>query len=127
MDKVLQEIIKKAKKDKKVLAVALFGSTARGEKHPRDIDVCIFLKPGEFVKDDLFDIQLKYTPCSEKYDVQVFQALPLYIQEEIMNDAKFLFVKNEDAMYDLLYYAQKQCNDLKGYFKEYLEVVLYGT
>ena len=127
MDKVLQEIIKKAKKDKKVLAVALFGSTARGEKHPRDIDVCIFLKPNVFIKDDLFDIQLKYTPFSEKYDVQVFQALPLYIQSEILKDAKFLLVKNQDALYDLSFTSIKEFEDFKPYYNAHIEAILSGA
>ena len=43
MKKELSKIIEKAKKDKDILAVSVFGSFARGEKY-NDIDICLFLK-----------------------------------------------------------------------------------
>ena len=49
IEKAVNGIIEKAKKDDEILAVALFGSYARGESH-RDIDVCIFLKNKKYDK-----------------------------------------------------------------------------
>lgn len=47
MDKTIHKIVEQTQKDPAVIAVAFFGSYARGEPH-RDIDVCLFLKPGEY-------------------------------------------------------------------------------
>src|SRR3989338_8928077 len=97
MDKNIQRLIEKAKKDKKVIALAYFGSYARVEKH-RDIDICIFLKSKEYTALKLSELKLKYTSEEEKYDPQVFQQLPLYVQKEIIKDAKFIYIKNEDEL-----------------------------
>ena len=42
--KELSRLVKKAKADNDILAVSIFGSFARGEKHYRDIDICLFLR-----------------------------------------------------------------------------------
>ena len=47
MQKVLSQLINKAKTDPSIIAIAFFGSYARQEK-PRDIDICIFLKPKKY-------------------------------------------------------------------------------
>ncbi|MFB0561374.1 MAG: nucleotidyltransferase domain-containing protein, partial [Candidatus Lokiarchaeia archaeon] len=47
--KVLEELVKKAERDKDILAVMLFGSYARGEP-ARDIDVCLVLYPKKISK-----------------------------------------------------------------------------
>jgi predicted nucleotidyltransferase len=46
MEKELERILEKARKDKDVLAVILFGSYARKRTLPSsNIDVCLMLKP----------------------------------------------------------------------------------
>src|SRR3989338_5300282 len=102
MDPEISKIIKISKKDHLVLAVALFGSYARGEKH-RDIYVCIFLKENVYTPKQLSGKKMKYTVENKKYDIQIFQQLPLYIQKRILKEAKVLYCKNEDQLYDLYF------------------------
>ncbi len=121
----VQNIVAEAKKDPKVLAVAFFGSYARGEEY-RDIDVCIFLFPQKYPSLELSQLKLKYTPEDEHYDVQVFQQLPIYIQNRIRNEAKFIYIKNENALYDLYFQTEQEWEHFKPIYESYLEAVESG-
>lgn len=125
MDKTIQKIIEQAKKDPFVIAVAFFGSYARGEPH-RDLDVCIFLKPAEYTPESLSSQKFKYTPEDEKYDVQVFQQLPLYIQKRILKEAKIVLCKNEDLLYDLYFLTIRNYEHYEPIYEGYLEAVESG-
>ncbi|MBI3031964.1 nucleotidyltransferase domain-containing protein [Candidatus Woesearchaeota archaeon] len=123
-NKVIQEIIEKAKKDKQVLAVSIFGSVARGEQYSRDIDICIFLKPHKYTSYELSGKLLEYAHHNEKYDVQIFQHLPLYIRIPIINEGKIIFCKDEDALYDLYFGTLRDYEHFKPIYEGYLEAVL---
>lgn len=122
MDETVKKIVEQAKKDKKVLAVALFGSYARGEPH-RDIDVCIFLKQDKIRSLDMTKLRISYMPYSEKYDVQVFQQLPIYIRKRILKDMKVLYCNDEDALYDIAFGTIREFENIKPAFEAYLEVI----
>ena len=122
---VIQDLRREAKTDPEVLAVAFFGSYARGEEY-RDIDICIFLSPKEYSPLELSQIKLSYTPEDEHYDVQVFQQLPLYIQARILNEAKIIYCKNEDQLYDLYFAVEREFEHFKPIYESYLEGVESG-
>ncbi len=121
----LNTIISRAKKDKLVLAVALFGSYARGEAH-RDIDICIFLQPKTYSQLDLSKKKLSYQPDNEKYDVQIFQQLPLYIRKRILKEGRILYCKDEDTLYDTYFRTIKDFNLFEPYYEQYLAAVERG-
>lgn len=123
MDKTIKKIVEQAKKDKNVLAVALFGSYARGEQH-RDIDVCLFLKPKKQESVDMTSLRMSYMPFSEKYDVQVFQQLPIYVRIEILKDMRLLYCKDEDEVYDVAFETIRDFGHFKPAYEEYLEAVV---
>jgi len=124
-DKNVQGLINLAKKNPQVLAVGLFGSFARGEKY-RDIDVCIFLKPSNYLPKNLSRLRFHYTLSNEKYDVQVFQQLPIYIRKRILKDAKILYCRDMDLLYDLYFMTLRQFEDYRPYYEKYLEGILYA-
>lgn len=123
-NKAIQEILEKAKKDKQVLAVGIFGSVARGEENYRDIDICIFLQAASYTSYELSGKLLEYTHHNEKYDVQIFQQLPLYIRIPIINEGKIIFCKDEDALYDLYFATLRDYEHFKPIYEGYLEAVL---
>jgi len=125
MNKIIQNTIKKAKKDKEVIAIAIFGSYARNESY-HDIDLCIFLKNKKYNKAQLSKKKLKYASESEKYDIQIFQQLPIYIRKRILKDAKILYCKDEDMLYDLYFQTIKEFDDFKPLYESYLGVVENG-
>ncbi|HLC90300.1 MAG TPA: nucleotidyltransferase domain-containing protein [Candidatus Nanoarchaeia archaeon] len=125
MDKVLQQIIKKAKNDPDILAVALFGSYLK-KKLYNDIDICIFLVPKKYDELIISKKKLEYTPHQEKYDVQIFQQLPLYIRKRILKEAKILYQRNEDDLYDLYYSTIQQYALFEPIYEDYLKEVAHG-
>ena len=125
MNKTIQKIIQQAQKDKSVIAIALFGSYARGESY-RDIDVCIFLKPTEYAPEFLSAKKFEYIPEEEKYDIQIFQQLPLYIQKRILKEAKIVYCKNEDLLYDLYFLTIRDFEHYEHIYEGYLEAVESG-
>ena len=120
MLKQLKPLLEKAKKDKDVVAVMLFGSAARGEKH-RDIDVAIVLYPKKYKALKMSDIKLKYAAISDALDVTVFQQLPLYIQKRVIKDGKLLMCKDDDAFYDVVFESIRAFEDFMPKYKLFLE------
>ena len=125
MDKTINCIIEKAKKDRLVLAVALFGSYARNEQH-NDIDVCIFLKSKIYSQLQLSKKKLEYQPDQEKYDVQIFQQLPLYIRKRILKEGRILYCHNEEELYDVYFTTIKDFELFEPYYEQYLAAVADG-
>lgn len=125
MIKALAALTAMARKDTEVLAVVLFGSFARKEKRPSDVDVCLVLgrkqKPLEMSK-----IRLKYLVGFPSLDIQVFQQLPLYIKARVFGEGKVIFCRNLDLLYDLAANTAREFEDYKHIYKGYLEEVLHA-
>src|SRR3989344_5929645 len=95
--KILDRLTRKAKKDKDILAIILFGSYARNEIF-RDIDACLVLKND---KADIGEKRLEYLSSFPDLDIQVFQGLPLYIKARILKEGKIIFCKDRNKLYDI--------------------------
>lgn len=122
MERRLNKIISKAEKDRDILAVIIYGSHARGEKF-HDIDVCLVLYPKAGV--NAFDKRLEYSEY-QKIDVNIFQALPLYIQQRVLKEGVIRFCRDEDALYDVAIRAVKEFELFRPKYELYLEGVENG-
>ena len=110
-------------KDKEAIAVLIFGSYARNEDNYRDIDICIVLDK-KYSNLNMSRKKLKYTSLlSKKYDVHIFQQLPLYIRNRILKDCKIIICKNEDLLYDTAFLTIKEFNTYSRIYYDYLEAV----
>ena len=110
------------KKDKNILAVALFGSYARGERF-RDIDIALFLNK-KLSNIEMSRIKLKYSSLfSSKFDVKVFQQLPVYIRIQILKESKVLLCKDYDSLYGTAFLTIKEFDSYKKIYDMYLENV----
>ncbi|MFQ6063488.1 MAG: nucleotidyltransferase domain-containing protein [Methanosarcinales archaeon] len=100
------EIIKKLREDfsqfkKDAFAILLFGSQVKGNSTERsDIDVCI-VKPNS--KDLLAKV---YKKVGGKYDVKIFEELPLHIKIDIINNHNIIYGNNLDLS-EYFYYFRK--------------------
>ena len=95
MEKGLRKIIEKARKDKDVLAVIVFGSYVRKKVRPKDIDVCLMLRPKKFSNLLMSNKKIEYLSLvSDKYDIQIFQQLPVFVRVRILKEGKFLLSKD---------------------------------
>ncbi len=123
-NKEILKIIGKAKKDKQVIAVALFGSSLNGKG--RDIDICIILDRKysnlEMSKKRLYFLN----GLKDIFDVQIFQQLPIYIRIEILKETKVLFCKDEDLLYEVAFDAIKEFGFFKKVYDMYLGRVKNG-
>ncbi len=121
MEKALNTLVGKAKKDKKILAVMVFGSYARGEEY-RDIDVALVLYPEKPKPLEASNIRIKYSGISDKLDVHVFQQLPLYIQKRILKEGKIILCKNENAFYEVNIISVREIGDFMPKYLRFLGV-----
>src|SRR3989338_1017140 len=106
-----KKIIEQIKKDfdfleKKVLAVLLYGSVQKSEDSERsDIDICI-VAPKQDVKELIKEVFRNVDVHGKKYDVFVFEELPLYIKAEIIQNHTIV-LGNAPELYEYLYFFRK--------------------
>ena len=116
------KFINQIKKQKKIIAVLLFGSYARGEPN-RDIDICLVLDK-KYPNLDMTNIKIKNSiELPSKYDISIFQQLPLYIRKRVLEDCKVLFCKNENLLYEIAYKTIRDFNLFEKSYNYYLEAI----
>jgi hypothetical protein len=119
----LKNTIEKIKKDKDVIAIMLFGSYARNKEYARDIDLCVFLNKNYTAK-EIFKKRLNYlSGLPDKFDIQIFQQLPLYVKISVLKEGKMLFCKNEDLIYELAYETLKSYIFFEKHYLNYINQV----
>ncbi len=95
-----------------ILAILLYGSGATGEETPRsDIDICIVLPSRKYIKDIMNEIYRKLDVFNKKYDVRIFEELPLYIQINIIESNKIIYSKDVYELYEYFYLFRKLWKD----------------
>ncbi len=95
-NKDLERIIKAVARDfsflkGKVLGILLFGSASEGTRGEKsDIDICIVAprkKPGEILR----EVFRRVDVFGKKYDVYIFEELPLYLKIEVVRKHTVVF------------------------------------
>ena len=120
----LARLLQHAADDADVLAVMLYGSSARGEASAAsDVDVCLLLTPDRRTVSQMSAKRLAYLTEVE-LDVQVFQQLPLYIRQRVLKDGRVLFVRDEDRLYELAFRTVQAFEDFRPRYQVYLNEVL---
>lgn len=127
-NKMLLKLVEAVRVDADILAVILFGSVARGEANASsDVDVCLVLKK-EFSDAALAaKKRLEYLGRFDA-DITIFQQLPLYIRQRVLKDARVLFVRNDDELYDIALDTVRAFEDFRPFYHDYLnEVARVGS
>lgn len=113
------------KKDKEIIAVLLFGSFARKEPY-RDIDICIVLDK-KYKNLEMSRKALQYASLLPgKFDISIFQQLPLYIRIRVLKEGMAIFCRDESLLYNLAYSTIKEFNLFEKHYNAYLERVRNG-
>ncbi len=119
----IERLLAKAQQDRRILAVLLFGSVARGDATVRsDIDVCLVLRADRYAPLELSRIKLEYL-ADAALDVQVFQQLPLYVRHRVLKDNEIVFSRDDDALYDLAFRTARAFERFKPIYHAYLDQV----
>lgn len=109
-------------KDKEAIAVFVFGSFARGEPN-RDIDLAIVLDK-KYSNIEMSRKRLKYSSIlPSKFDVQIFQQLPIYIRKRILKEGKIILSKNEPLLYEIAFATIKEFGLYEKIYTNYLESI----
>lgn len=88
---MILQIVKHAKKNRKVKAILLFGSHAKGKATPiSDVDICIIgNKLSEMEKSKLELLS------DEKVEINFFDKLPLPVRFRVFKEGKIIFLRDE--------------------------------
>ena len=125
-ERQLDRVLRRAATDPDVLAVMLFGSVARGEATTRsDLDVCLVLRGSRRSRHDLAAKRVTYLGDVD-LDVQVFQALPLYIRTRVLKEGRVLLCRDEDALYEVAFVTIRAFERFKRTYHAYLDEVAHG-
>ena len=118
LDKEL-EIIKKIEGFQNVRFIFLYGSTATGNtKNDSDIDLCIYYEGPE---NKAFGFRLKVLSKlgNDKYDVKIFQQLPLYIRKEVLKGI-LVYTNDFNFVHETAINTIKEFDDFKRYYYDYI-------
>ncbi|MBI2899911.1 MAG: DNA polymerase subunit beta [Planctomycetes bacterium] len=97
--------------EERVKGVLLFGS-AVGGRVPRDFDVCVVTASADPIP-ILWEIFHRIDVRGKRYDVWLFEELPLYMRYEVIRNHRVILARDVPALYEYLYFARKLCRDLE--------------
>jgi len=98
---------------REILGILLYGSYLMdNETYRSDIDICI-VAPNEDIHQLISIILQNVNVTSKKYDVRVFQELPLYIKIHVIENGKLIYSGDKLDLYEYFYLYRKLWNDQK--------------
>jgi len=98
--------------EKRVLGVLLYGSWARGDAGPdSDIDLCLVAPEAE----DRAGLWREFVSHlrSEKYDLRIFEILPLHIKMAVIEEGFVLWSRDILELYEYFYPFRREWDDQK--------------
>ena len=117
--KIVDEIAEEYKKDKSVIAIALFGSLARKEERSdSDVDIEIIsenAKEWELLKKKKYGIEIDLVVCPKKYLFHQVEKYPYLCYSYL----------GEKVIYDPEGFMKEVKRKLKGYFDKHPDVVKF--
>ena len=103
--------------DENVLAVLLFGSAAKGELNSRsDRDFCVGapkIRDRAGMRSLLKKIYVNLDVVGKRYDIWLFEELPLYMKLQVIRNHKVVFCRDLPGLYEYFYFYRKIWNDQK--------------
>ena len=98
---------------KDILGILLYGSYSKSQNTNRsDIDICI-VAPNEDIHQLISFILQNINVDANKYDIRLFNELPLYIKIHIIEDGILIYSSNELDLYEFFYIYRKLWEDQK--------------
>ncbi|MEK6818402.1 MAG: nucleotidyltransferase domain-containing protein [Nanoarchaeota archaeon] len=114
--KLFMEKLKKVSDFDRVKFVILFGSQAFGKANSMsDYDFAVYYDGNE---DQRYKFKLRVN-FDEKYDVKVFQDIPLFIKKEILK-GEIIYAQDLSFVSDIAYKTIKEFERFKKYYYDYI-------
>ena len=103
----------------KVRFIILFGSAAEGRaKETSDIDLCIGYE-GDREEGARFRLAVLSELYDDRYDVQIFENLPLYVRMEVLR-GRVVYCPDEHYLYDVAYQTIREFDAFKHRLYDYI-------
>ncbi|MDD4256130.1 MAG: nucleotidyltransferase domain-containing protein [Methanofollis sp.] len=103
----------------RVRFVILYGSASRGEeREDSDIDLCVFFN-GDREEASHFRFRALSELFSDRYDLQIFQQLPLYVRVESLR-GQVLYCPDEQFLYDVAVETIREFDAFKHRLYDYI-------
>jgi predicted nucleotidyltransferase len=103
--------------DERILAVLLFGSGAKKQADGRsDRDFCIVapkIRNTGDMRAVLSKIYGNINVRGKRYDIWLFEELPLYMKVQVIENHKVVFCKDLPSLYEYFYFYRKVWGDQK--------------
>jgi len=113
-------IIRSMKEFTKIEFIILYGSVAQErEMKSSDIDLCVYYKTEKEKELSRFRLKLLSELCSDDYDVQIFQQLPLYVRKEVLK-GKVLYARDTKFLYNVAIETIRDFEFFKPRFYDYI-------
>ena len=98
---------------KDILGILVYGSYSKNNNTNRsDIDICI-VAPNEDLHQLISFVLQNINVDANKYDIRLFNELPLYIKIHIIEDGILVYSHNELDLYEFFYIYRKLWEDQK--------------
>jgi len=115
-DKLLNQIaddFSEIIKNKKILGILLYGSYVEERNINRsDIDICV-VAPNEDIYELISQLLQNININAKKYDIRVFNELPLYIKIHVIQHGVLIYSSNKLDLYEYFYIYRKLWDDQK--------------
>ncbi len=95
----------------RLLGILRFGSSVRPDAVPRDIDLCL-VAPGQPPSELLLEVFRRVDVRGKRYDVCVFEALPIWMRHEVLETNVIAWTADVPALTEYLYFMRKPCLDM---------------
>jgi predicted nucleotidyltransferase len=112
-EKELSDILKRLSQMKSVSAIFIFGSYCSGRmREDSDIDIAVLVKKAN--EKEKFNI---LGEGGGRFDISIFERLPLIIQFRVLKEGKLVFCKDEKYLHDVKFKI----------LREYLDYALFAN
>lgn len=116
----IDDFAKKISKNKKVIAIYLFGSYLKNFGTCSDIDFCVIGKLNSNEKKRI----LRETP--ERFDISFFDEIPIFIKVRVFKEGKGLFVRNKRIVEEIKMDTLKEYREFMFFMKRRM-VEMFGN
>jgi len=103
--------------DERVIAVLLFGSSAKKQADGRsDLDLCIVapkIRDMSDMRKILRKIYENINVQGKRYDIWLFEELSLYMKVQVMENHKVIFCSDLPSLYEYFYFYREIWKDQK--------------
>lgn len=120
-DKLVKEAVERIRKlDKKgkVQFITLYGSLVESrEGKLSDIDIAIYYD-ADASERFFFRVRVQGR-LGDRFDIQIFQDLPIYVKKEVVSGGKVLFYKDYDFLFNVYLGTLREYADFEKYLNTY--------